>query len=63
MDSVDNEIKKRLEISIQFYNSLIQQSHKNQDPQIYISFLQGQATAYEKILKEIYKKEIESKGI
>lgn len=58
-----NNIKQRLETSINFYNLLIQQSHTNQDPQTYIAFLQGQATAYENILKEIYKKEIESKGI
>lgn len=58
-----NNIKKRLEKSVEFYNILIQQSQENQDPQTYIAFLCGQATAYEKILKEIIKKEIKSKGI
>ena len=41
---------------------LIQQSHMRKDPQTYIAFLQGQTAAYEKMLKEIYKKEIKSKG-
>ena len=58
-----NNIKKRLEKSVEFYNILIQQSHTKKDPQTYIAFLQGQATAYENVLKEIYKQEIESKGI
>ncbi len=58
-----NNIKKRIESSVEFYNSLIQQSIENQDPQTYIAFLCGQVTAYKKILKEIIKKEIKSKGI
>lgn len=58
-----NNIKQKLEVSINFYNMLIQQSHMRKDPQTYIAFLQGQAAAYENILKEIYKKEIKSKGV
>lgn len=51
---MNNTIKK-LEKSIEFYNALIQQSTKSGDPQIYISFLEGQVVAYENILKEIKK--------
>lgn len=60
---MDNTIKKRLEKSIEFYNMLIQQSIECSDPQIYISFLEGQVIAYENVLKEIYKRELKNKMI
>lgn len=56
-------LKKKLEISIRWYNDISKETFNRNDPASYSAFLLGQATAYENVLKYIYNKEIESKKV
>ncbi len=56
-------LEKRLETTVEHYNQLVKNSIIKGDPKTYVAFLLGQTEAYEKILKEIYKKQTKSKGI
>ncbi|MFA6797493.1 MAG: hypothetical protein WCR40_02210 [Candidatus Paceibacterota bacterium] len=59
---MDN-LKRKLESSIRWYNDISKKSYNNKDPVSYTAFLLGQKQAYEKVLKYIYNKEIESKKV
>lgn len=59
---MDN-LKRKLEISVRWYNDMLKKTFTSDDPVSYSAFLLGQKQAYENVLEYIYNKEIESKKV